>query len=608
VFLVAPSAQEAERRGPEPIDASPGQKAGGRSKAPRKGKPAHQDLSLFTHSENCVACHNNLTTPSGEDVSIGSTWRSTMMANSARDPYWQAAVRRETIDHPKHAEAIEDECAACHMPMTTRIERAAGGKGQAFAHIPMAKGEHAANRAGAANGERVASGDQAARGDDSEMRRLAADGISCAVCHQIAPDKLGTRESFNANFVMRPTPADGSRVIFGPYKVDAGRKTIMRSVSGFVQAEAPHVTQSALCASCHTLITEAYGPNGEVVGSLPEQMNYQEWQHSDFNKEERSCQSCHMPKAPGPIRSASVLGDSRDSLARHLFVGGNAFMVRMLNKYRAELGVDALPSELEATAKATIRQLQEETARLTVSPPRMNAGTLAFDVSVRNLTGHKFPTGYPARRTWLHVTVRDGEGRPVFESGAVDDSGAIRGNDSDVGADGGSSANSGTRSDPNPNPNTDQAKYEPHYDEITREDQVQIYEPILGDRNGAPTTGLLSAVRYLKDNRLLPRGFDKATAAAEIGVYGSAAQDADFTSAGDRVRYRITLPSPSAGPGPFRVEVELLYQSIGYRWARNLEQYNAPEPKRFVSYYKASSAGSSVVVASATEGFARQDD
>ena len=32
-------------------------------------------------------------------------------------------------------------------------------------------------------------------------------------------------------------------------------------------------------------------------------------------------------------------------------------------------------------------------------------------------------------------------------------------------------------------------------------------------RAGVPTTGLLTATQYLKDNRLLPRGFDKATAA-----------------------------------------------------------------------------------------------
>ena len=43
----------------------------------------HLDVSLFAHSDECMACHNNLLTPSGEDVSIGATWRATMMANSA---------------------------------------------------------------------------------------------------------------------------------------------------------------------------------------------------------------------------------------------------------------------------------------------------------------------------------------------------------------------------------------------------------------------------------------------------------------------------------------------------------------------------------------------
>ncbi len=59
-----------------------------------------------------------------------------------------------------------------------------------------------------------------------------------------------------------------------------------------------------------------------------------------------------------------MLGDERDGLAQHLFVGGNAFMVRMLNRYRVELGVAALPAELEATANATVRQLRDDTARL----------------------------------------------------------------------------------------------------------------------------------------------------------------------------------------------------------------------------------------------------
>ena len=300
-----------------------------------RSRSPHQDLSLFSHSDNCLACHNNLTAPAGEDVSIGATWRSTMMANSARDPYWQAGVRRETIDHPHASADIQDECAACHMPMAQRIAHAAGGKGEVFAHLPVARGQM-----------------------HPHLQRLAADGISCTVCHQIAPDNLGTRDSFNANFTLLPTPADGARVIFGPYRIDAGRQTIMRSVTGFVQAEAPHIRQSELCASCHTLITEAFGPDGDVIGSLPEQMNYQEWQHSAFNKEERSCQSCHMPPCQGPsaLRRCSVTRAT--TMAQHVFVGGNAFMVRMLNRYRTELGIAALPSELEATARATTRQLQ----------------------------------------------------------------------------------------------------------------------------------------------------------------------------------------------------------------------------------------------------------
>ena len=60
----------------------------------------------------------------------------------------------------------------------------------------------------------------------------------------------------------------------------------------------------------------------------------------------------------------------------------------------------------------------------------------------------------------------------------------------------------------------DATRFEPHYNEIKAADQVQIYESIMVDQAGAVTTGLLTAVRYVKDNRLLPRGFDKRTADA----------------------------------------------------------------------------------------------
>jgi hypothetical protein len=520
---------------------------------------AHDPASMFAPATDCLACHNNLAGPDGEDVSIGASWRGSMMANAARDPYVLASVRRETIDHAPHAEAIEDECAACHMPAARRIAHGFGGKASFLPHATAAAAGGAPARGGAAGTrERI---------DDA----VARDGVTCTVCHQIAAERLGTPESFNGSFVISPPLANGQRRAFGPFQPDAGRRRIMSSVTGFQQEQAGHIRESELCATCHTLITKAIGPDGRVIGSLPEQMNYQEWRHSAFATEQRSCQSCHMPPVSGPVRVASVLGESRGRLSRHTFLGGNAFMLRLMNRFRSELGMVATPAELEATARATVRQLERDTATLTIEAATLADGQLTVDVVVRNLTGHKFPTGYPSRRAWLHLVARDANGTTLFESGRVDGTGRIDGNGNDAEA----------------------GSFESHYDEITSADQVQVYESIMGTPSGAPTTGLLQATRYLKDNRLLPRGFDKATAAAEIAVIGHAAGDGDFVGGEDRVRYRV----PVAGAAS--VTLELRYQPIAFRWARNLERYDAPEPRAFVRYYDALASSSSIVVATA---------
>ena len=51
--------------------------------------------------------------------------------------------------------------------------------------------------------------------------------------------------------------------------------------------------------------------------------------------------------------------------------------------------------------------------------------------------------------------------------------------------------------------------------------------------------------------------------------------------------------------GPFRVRAELWYQSIGYRWAHNLEAYDSHETNRFVGYYRENAETSAVVLAEA---------
>ena len=211
-------------------------------------------------------------------------------------------------------------------------------------------------------------------GSEKRIDRMAQDGVSCSLCHQIRPDNLGTRESFVGGFVIDTTRPLGERQEFGPFEVEKGENRIMRSSSGGYQpTEGKHIQQSELCATCHTLITTALGPNGQKIGELPEQMPYQEWFNSDF-RDKQSCQSCHMPVVEEPVRMTSALGEFREGVSRHVFVGGNFFVQRMLNRYRGELGVVALPAELEGAAARTVEHLQSKTARVAVDRLDVTAG------------------------------------------------------------------------------------------------------------------------------------------------------------------------------------------------------------------------------------------
>ena len=501
----------------------------------------------FETSDRCVACHNGLSTAAGEDISIGVHWRTSMMANSARDPYWMASVRRETIDHQHAAISIEDECTICHMPMMRYEAKLAARIGDAFAHLPP--------------------------DPDKLSDRLADDGVSCTVCHQIASGNLGTPDSFVGGFTIDERARPGERPIYGPFDINKGHTTIMHSSTAFRPAEGKHIRSSELCATCHTLMTKALDAQGAVIGELPEQVPYQEWLHSDY-RTTSSCQSCHMPVVTEQVRITSVFGEPRDGFARHTFVGGNFFMQRMLNRFRNDLSVDVPPQEMDAAALRTIAHLEAEAATVQVQEVAVRSGRLEAVVSVANLGGHKLPTAYPSRRAWLHVTVRDRTGRALFESGALNANGSIQGNDNDE----------------------DAGRFEPHHVEVTRADEVQIYESVMAGADGRVTTGLLTALRYVKDNRLLPRGFDKRTADKDIAVHGEADSDPDFVGGSDRVRYSVATGDAQ---GPFTVDVELWYQPIAYRWAMNLAAYDSPEPRRFVGYYNAMAGGSGVRLAHA---------
>ena len=480
-----------------------------------------------------------------------------MMANAARDPYWLATVRREVTDHPLARAAIEDKCSTCHMPMARYVAAQRGGRGEVFANM-FRRGADV----------------------DAELTALARDGVSCTVCHQITEHAFGEEESFTGGFAIAPGSAAGSDLpgswqIFGPHEVDSGRAALMHSASSAQPRQSAHLARSELCATCHTLYTHALDENGREIGELAEQVPYLEWRHSAY-RETASCQDCHMPELSDPTPIASVLGEPRPQFSQHVFRGGNAFMLGILNKYRAELGVEAPPQEFAAVIRRTREYLGSAAAAIDIAGVRLAGERLEFDVSLASTTGHKLPTAYPSRRVWLHVVVEDATGNRVFESGRPLADGAIDGNDNDA----------------------DPARYEPHYDVIEAADQVQIYEPILADADGTVTTGLLRAVRYVKDNRILPEGFDKDSASRDIAVAGAALEDPDFVAGGDRVKYRLLLPRETAARAA-SIRVTLYYQSVGFRWAANLREYRAFETDRFVRYYDESIRDAAVVLARA---------
>jgi len=508
------------------------------------GSVGAQVPQLFVTAERCMACHNGLVTPAGEDVSIGVGWRGSMMANAARDPYWHAAVRRETLVHPTASAAIQNECSACHMPMARFQANAEGHQGEVFSHLPL-----------------------------SHSDEFAADGVSCSVCHQIQDEKLGERSSFTAGFGLDTTTPEGERQVFGPYEVDAGRTSLMRSASRFQPAKGEHLQSSEVCATCHTLFTHTLDADGQVVGELPEQVPYLEWKHSAFAGI-RSCQSCHMPVIEGEMAISSVLGVPREEVSRHVFRGGNILMPRILNAHREELAVKALPQELQTTAQQSAKNLQTAAATVSLVDTEISDDTLRTEVVITNLAGHKLPSAYPSRRIWIHFVVSDASGQIVFESGALNPDGSIRGNANDA----------------------DGSRFEPHHLNIDDPEQVQIYEAIMGEPDGSVTTVLLSAITYLKDNRLLPEGFDKTTAEEAVAVHGGAEGDDDFVGGRDRVGYTVDV---SGAEGPFIVDAELMYQPIGYRWAHNLGDQEAEEIERFIGYYEEMAGSSAVVLANA---------
>jgi cytochrome c553 len=708
------------------------------------------DPQHYITSSNCMGCHGGLGgAPSGVSmfVATGSDygdgfnvspygeWRWSPMGLAGRDPIFHAQLESEMIilleengqlkgGNPGNEEiqgvqqALADTCLRCHGAMGLRQMGLDENKQR------IADGEPPLSHGGILDPKfnpeifyLTEPLTQAEKDDppftpypnqpippthydkviDAPYGELAREGISCTVCHHIAPASeeqvadwsAATREKhpswlgdkaenlwsdaflyFTANNNTGLYERSRADQILGPL-ADVVPKPMVHTM-GITPVVAPPMTKgkppftkdSAMCGTCHTInlpnvgatvdefpILTALEPN-EAFKKFPhsiEQATYLEWLNSKFGpgkmntpgKDFQSCQDCHMPNrfvtvdANGELTEeinplASQIATIQDAdytaadhqlpaedidvpvradYSRHELVGLNGFMIEMVKQFPAVLGVSASDYETGAETgpdlaiNSMAASIQEgrvgtvaiDTARVTKS------GELQVQVSVKNTTGHRLPSGVAFRRAWVSLEVWGEDGALLWASGKPNAGGLITDTAGTVLA-------------------TEQLRgtaYQPHYQEITDDTQVQIYEELVQNASGDFTTSFIHRVNHIKDNRLLPEGWVTAAefagksegsdipdqgdllyefmqATEPYGVQGDPEFAASPNSGGDTLRYRISADKLGGKPVQ-SVTARFYYQSFQPAWfyerfelANKAKQmgYTTPETDRL--FYLAS--------------------
>lgn len=520
---------------------------------------AHKSLEEvhFTRASDCALCHSFAKSASamrdsaGRNVAPFDLWSGSMMANSAVDPYWRAAVSAEVAATPAQKLHIEEVCTRCHAPMAAPIDSSPAGEVLAFLHSDMSNSKAA-------------------------KAKLGRDGVSCTVCHQISAEQLGTEASFTGGFIFNK-----QSLIYGPH---ASPVTMpMQHHVGYTPAEGDHILSSAMCATCHTVITGSYDHQGASTGiQLHEQVPYLEWRNSIYNDEvianqdtAKSCQACHMPRtdidgekistrlAHNPGGRDFPFLRPREPYGRHTFAGGNTFMTQLIRDHRESLGLSTPAEAFESVIAESRKLLQTATARLSLSKVSVVDNVAVLSVGVENLSGHKFPTAYPSRRAWIEFRVRDSLGNVRFSSGRFNAQGQLVNSDDEV-------------------LETEKAHgpMQPHFETISDSTQVQIYESLMEDTEQALTFALLRGSRFKKDNRLLPKGWSPTHEHAAATQPRGTEKDSDFVAGKDRTTYQLQLT-----PGSYVVEARLLFQSLSGRYMAELFEVDTPEVKDFKKLY-----------------------
>ena len=359
----------------------------------------------------------------------------------------------------------------------------------------------------------------------------------------------------------------------------------MKESLGITPKHSAYIKDSQLCGTCHAInlpnIDATYPGKNHFLNeaeTIPEfknfphsleQATFLEWQNSVFAKQDdaanfKSCQDCHMPGGfvsaekgidlPQLVTQVATIEDTnnpmvdngaraddihvpvRDNYKRHELVGLNVFVESMFNQFEPILGVsrsDFMTSATNGNNTAMdnmVRQAREKTVGLSVTlgdNPTDSRDTIVANVTVTNKVGHRFPSGVGFRRAFLEVlAIQRSTEEVVWASGRTNSVGVI--------VDG---LGRPLRTEFLPDSET----YQPHYQSIVAEDQVQIYEELTLNARNEFNTSFLTRI-----------GIPRTTASSpEVGSPARASR----TRNRPRARFRHAIPGrdrPRGGECPPR--------------------------------------------------------
>ena len=385
----------------------------------------------FITSDVCSGCHdatsllhglypNMMVQVQGQNLNLSpyGEWSASLMGLAGRDPVFRAQLESERALHPELGDSIDDFCMTCHGVMGRRqLALDTGGTGLMSLAATYATGDEPM----------------------AKYAALARDGVSCTACHHIAAEGLGDPSTFTGQFHHRPD----RRALRSVRRLAALRDGPGGGCDADVGA---HMSDSALCGSCHTVMTPildvgvSYTPARMAAAPTEhEQTTYLEWVNSAFSEPAtfKSCQDCHMPghlndpSQPLAFRIANIQDDRypyfeaaapaadvalavRDGYARHLMVGINLFVMEMFQQFNALLGVNPVSGNIAKSEHPATSLLLAQDQAVRMPRRRRRRWSCARCVACVAAGGPRRTSRWPSPSP----TRRDIASRRVWASGA----------------------------------------------------------------------------------------------------------------------------------------------------------------------------------------------